>query len=1287
MNKKILSAGIFAGLFVTTFITETRAQSMIQNWLAQTNNDAISNSDDVPRQTLIDNSGHVAIIGESNGKIVVAAYDQYGNNLWTNKYNSLYNETVAGFEEDLAGNYYAGYYWGGTVRKINPAGNTVWTTGTSAYHGYSISTDKYTGNTYAFGTDYPTSTIYCTKINNSGSAVNTQTYLGHYGLGGVPVKSVVDGSGKIIVLLNMNDSAGKTKPGLAKFDANGNFVWEYTFTGKTGQVADLCVDTISNAIYVTGYVDNTSNKDLLVMKIGAAGSLTWMNIYNEPVLNGDDYGNSIVRDATGNIYAAALTPGGNPNMEYIIRKYSSTGTVLATKTLLNYYYNAFVPGPRLAYNPSNHKLYMSGTINVSGYDNKMQMYSCDLALSSINTIYSFDGINGGNDYGADMDIDRSGHPVLTGNTYATLTGNSYYYVNTDTLGNFNYSNLYNGIINGVDEASDVIADNNNLPVVAASTKSVFTDFDGMLIKYDALGNVVFQSIFDGGDSLADKFLKVDTTTAGQYYACGYTGRPNQFSWLAPQNNMWAVKTDANGALLWQYTFNGSQPFGDDQFSDMTTDASNNLYLSGWVTNAGTGLDASIIKLNSSGVVLWNKKFTGAGNNSDAFNCLVKSGIGNYYAAGYLTNSNGNKDVLLCKYDASGNLAWSANYNSAQNGNDQAIGITNDASNNVYMACISDSAKVITVKYNANGTLAWARPEPTMVTTAPSIVTTPGGKTVILCEKDSGFYNFQTIICYDNSGNQLWSRRYNYSCCEAPMKLRRTSRGTILVAIDYYQYIGAIELDTLGNERNNTIALINPVNNNGGTRAMSIDKNGDVYVAGYFPVESGSDVYTMKLCYTPAPVTLLGSHNVCAQSQGNIYSVASNTAITGYNWSTAGGLSVSGSSSNNTTISAGASSGYVILQQSNYCGTSQPDSLFVNVNALPLVNAGADQTICPNGSVTLNGSGALNYVWSGGVANGVPFTPTTSQSYQLTGTDANGCSNEDTVTVLLKSPAAISLCMVTVDSLSTHNILTWEKTGLSNDVDYFNIYREDITNNYTLIAAVDYDSLSQYHDYDMTYANPNVTTKRYKISAVDTCGNEGVKSPFHNTIFITDNNGSFTWNTYVIQGAGNPVNSYALMRDDLSNGNWNQIGTTAGTQNLLSDPNYTTYQATGSWRVETIWNISCTPTFRQSNGNLATVVKSKSNISNNRTMGIKSSTEGVVTFYPNPTSSDLTISLNGSLPGVTSIKMISLLGKEMYSATISEENKHVIDMSVYPTGTYLIQVTNNTTSIIQRVIKN
>lgn len=83
-----------------------------------------------------------------------------------------------------------------------------------------------------------------------------------------------------------------------------------------------------------------------------------------------------------------------------------------------------------------------------------------------------------------------------------------------------------------------------------------------------------------------------------------------------------------------------------------------------------------------------------------------------------------------------------------------------------------------------------------------------------------------------------------------------------------------------------------------------------------------------------------------------------------------------------------------------CGDT--DVIQIVVNDLPTIGAGIDQSVCTGEQVTLMGSGATTLVWSNGVTDGIAFTPTNTTTYTLTGTDANGCSNSDQVTITVNT---------------------------------------------------------------------------------------------------------------------------------------------------------------------------------------------------------------------------------------------------------------------------------------------
>jgi hypothetical protein len=115
---------------------------------------------------------------------------------------------------------------------------------------------------------------------------------------------------------------------------------------------------------------------------------------------------------------------------------------------------------------------------------------------------------------------------------------------------------------------------------------------------------------------------------------------------------------------------------------------------------------------------------------------------------------------------------------------------------------------------------------------------------------------------------------------------------------------------------------------------------------------------------------------------------------------------------------------------------------VTVNALPTVNAGANQTVCAGSTATLNGSGAVSYAWNNNVQNGVPFTPNATQTYTVTGTDANGCQGTDQVLVTVASQ--------TTSSITQAACLTYELNG--------QVYNQSGIFTQTLVNAQGCDSI-------------------------------------------------------------------------------------------------------------------------------------------------------------------------------------------------------------------------------------
>jgi gliding motility-associated-like protein len=90
----------------------------------------------------------------------------------------------------------------------------------------------------------------------------------------------------------------------------------------------------------------------------------------------------------------------------------------------------------------------------------------------------------------------------------------------------------------------------------------------------------------------------------------------------------------------------------------------------------------------------------------------------------------------------------------------------------------------------------------------------------------------------------------------------------------------------------------------------------------------------------------------------------------------------------------------VVSNVNSC-LSIPRPVTIVFNDLPIVGANSP-TVCVGQQVTLNGTGGNIYSWTNGVINGLAFTPASSGTYDVTGTDVNGCTNTATANVTVNN---------------------------------------------------------------------------------------------------------------------------------------------------------------------------------------------------------------------------------------------------------------------------------------------
>jgi len=125
---------------------------------------------------------------------------------------------------------------------------------------------------------------------------------------------------------------------------------------------------------------------------------------------------------------------------------------------------------------------------------------------------------------------------------------------------------------------------------------------------------------------------------------------------------------------------------------------------------------------------------------------------------------------------------------------------------------------------------------------------------------------------------------------------------------------------------------------------------------------------------------------------------------------------------------------------------------ITVNPLPNVNGGADVDVCDGNQTTLVGSGASTYLWDNGITDNVAFTPASTLTYTVTGTDANGCENTDAVLVTVNANPSFSV--TTTNALCNGN--TDGELNVSG-LDNFTSYDITYTNGSTVGPATEFST--------------------------------------------------------------------------------------------------------------------------------------------------------------------------------------------------------------------------------------
>ncbi len=388
--------------------------------------------------------------------------------------------------------------------------------------------------------------------------------------------------------------------------------------------------------------------------------------------NKDNLSNTVVTDASGNIYVAgsfdsdSVTFGAiklvNPDSfttKIFLVKYDSSGNVIWAKTFAGnidaylYTFSMTIDGSGNLYLCGN---FESPTItfgattltNIGGDDIFLVKMSSSGSVIWAKSARCKPLMGGGqySDVASGIAADASGHIVIAGYFDSSVTFGSTYLANVSS-----YPNIF-------------------------------------VAKYDTSGNVIWAkcSSGPGGGYLT---AKIAVDASGNTYVTGNCGSgPTSFGSvtitpISGSNEMFMLKFNSSGTALWAVKAGDTcivVPY------DVVTDAAGDISVTGGfgctttfgtvaVTNSSTsgGDNIFLAKYNSSGTVIWAKSMGGA-NNDDAHG-LTTDASANIYLTGMISSPSVafgattlvNIGIFVAKYSASGNPIWAkggASLNSA-----------------------------------------------------------------------------------------------------------------------------------------------------------------------------------------------------------------------------------------------------------------------------------------------------------------------------------------------------------------------------------------------------------------------------------------------------------------------------------------------------------------------------------------------------------------------------------------------------------------------------------------------
>ena len=366
----------------------------------------------------------------------------------------------------------------------------------------------------------------------------------------------------------------------------------------------------------------------------------------------------------------------------------------------------------------------------------------------------YDGPGNSYDMGSALATDGEGNVYVTGTSIGVEGNSDYITAKYNTNGDLLWMNRYNSPNNGSDNANALVIDNTGNVYVTGNNSS-----EWITIKYDNNGNQLWTRLYNG----VGRPYALATDNEGNVCVTGHSRSDTLDDYVT-------IKYDSNGNQLWTRLYNGSGNRGDFARA-IVTDSVSNIYVTGYSRSDASTDDYVTIKYDKNGNQLWLRRYNGSGNGHDQAFAIAIDNSDNIYVTGQSQEGASYlPDATTIKYDTNGIVLWTAHYDGPMNLSDRASAICTDVEGNIFVAGCSNGElgydDFFTIKYSTDGDQIWIKRYTDQVNranAAEAITTDNVGNVYVTGRNESGTERIQIdwmTIKYDTNGNILWIARYD-----------------------------------------------------------------------------------------------------------------------------------------------------------------------------------------------------------------------------------------------------------------------------------------------------------------------------------------------------------------------------------------------------------------------------------------------------------------------------------------------------------------------------------------------